>query len=141
LNFLLKKVCYLYDVITKKHERNRLMRTKMSNESYFNFAGALSLQVVNEYREKYDLLSHLLDANPNLLAAAHADWVQWLSTSSRGRDGYTSEQLLRALIVMFLEGQGYRGTVVLIENSEFLRHFVRLGIKSSMDYTFLNRAF
>jgi len=117
------------------------MRTKMSNESYFNFAGASSLQVVNEYREKYDLLSHLLDANPNLLAAAHADWVQWLSTSSRGRDGYTSEQLLRALIVMFLEGQGYRGTVVLIENSEFLRHFVRLGIKSSMDYTFLNRAF
>ena len=117
------------------------MRTQMSHEFYFNFVGESSLQVVNEYREKYDLLSNLLDANPDLLAAAHADWVQWLSTSSKGRDGYTSEQLLRALIVMFLEGQGYRGTVVLIENSEFLRHFVRLGIKSAMDYTFLNRAF
>jgi len=117
------------------------MRTQMSHEFYFNFVGESSLQVVNEYREKYDLLYNLLDANPDLLAAAHADWVQWLSTSSKGRDGYTSEQLLRALIVMFLEGQGYRGTVVLIENSEFLRHFVRLGIKSAMDYTFLNRAF
>jgi IS5 family transposase len=117
------------------------MRTKISNEFYFNFTGESSLQVVNDYREKYDLLSNLLDANPDLLAAAHADWVQWLSTSNTGRDGYTSEQLLRALIVMFLQGQGYRGTVVLIENSEFLRHFVRLGIKSAMDFTFLNRAF
>jgi len=117
------------------------MRTQMSHEFYFNFAGESSLQVVNEYREKYDKLSEILDANPDLLAQAHEDWSQWLSTSSKGRDGYTSEQLLRALIVMFLQGQGYRGTVVLIENSEFLRHFVRLGIKSAMDYTFLNRAF
>jgi IS5 family transposase len=117
------------------------MRTKMSHEFYFNFSGESSLQIVNEYREKYDLLSNILDETPELLAQAHADWSQWLSTSSKGRDGYTSDQLLRALIVMFLEGQGYRGTVVLIENSEFLHHFVRLGIKSAMDYTFLNRAF
>ncbi len=117
------------------------MRTKMSNEFYLNFAGESSLQIVNDYREKYDLLSNILDANPNLLAQAHADWAQWLSTSNTGREGYTSEQLLRALIVMFLEGKSYRNTVVLIENSEFLRHFVRLGIKSAMDFTFLNRAY
>ena len=117
------------------------MRTKMSSEYYFNFAGESSLQIVNEYREKYGMLSDILDDNPDLLAQAHADWVQWLSTSNKGREGYTSEQLLRALIIMFLEGQGYRGTVVLIENSEFLRHFVRLGIKPAMDFTFLNRAF
>ena len=48
------------------------MRTQMSHEFYFNFVGESSLQVVNEYREKYDLLSNLLDANPDLLAAAHA---------------------------------------------------------------------
>ena len=117
------------------------MRTKMSHEFYFNFAGESSLQIVNEYRKKYDLLSMILDANPDLLAQAHKDWVQWLSTSTKGREGYTSEQLLRALIVMFLEGQSYRDAVVLIENSEFLRHFVRLGIKPTMDFTFLNRAF
>ena len=117
------------------------MRTQMSNELYFNFAGESSLQIVNEYREKYDMLSMILDENPDLLAQAHADWAQWLSTSNTGRDGYTSEQLVRALIVMFLEGKSYRDTVVLIENSEFLRHFVRLGIKPAMDFTFLNRAF
>jgi len=117
------------------------MRTKMSREFYFNFAGESSLQIVNEYRKKYDLLSMILDANPDLLAQAHEDWVQWLSTSTKGREGYTSEQLLRALIVMFLEGQSYRDAVILIENSEFLHHFVRLGIKPAMDFTFLNRAF
>jgi len=31
--------------------------------------------------------------------------------------------------------------VVLVENSEFLQSFVRLGIKPMMDYSFLNKAF
>jgi len=120
------------------------MRTQMSNEHYFNFAGESSLKIVNDYREKYGVLSMILDDNPDLLAQAHQDWVQLLSTSDAGRDGYTSEQLLRALIVMFIEGKSYRNTIVLIvliDNSEFLQHFVRLGVKSTMDFTFLNRAY
>jgi len=117
------------------------MRTQMSNEHYFNFAGESSLKIVNDYREKYGVLSMILDDNPDLLVQAHQDWVQLLSTSDAGRDGYTSEQLLRALIVMFIEGKSYRNTIVLIDNSEFLQHFVRLGVKSTMDFTFLNRAY
>ena len=117
------------------------MRTKMSNEQYLNFAGESSLQIVNEYREKYEALSAILDDNLNLLLPAHQDWVELLSTSQEGRDGYTSEQLLRTLVVMFLEGKSYRNTVVLIDNSEFLQYFVRLGVKETMDFTFLNKAY
>jgi len=117
------------------------MRTKSSYEQYFNFTGESSLKIVNEYRRKYEMLSIILDDNPNLLSQAHQDWVQLLSTSEEGRDGYTSEQLLRALIVMFIEGKDYRNTVVLIDNSEFLQYFVRLGIKPTMDFTFLNRTY
>jgi transposase, IS5 family len=117
------------------------MRTKMSKEQYLNFARASSLQIVNEYREKYEALSAILDDNLNLLLPAHQDWVELLSTSEEGRDGYTSEQLLRALVVMFLEGKSYRNTVILIDNSEFLQYFVRLGVKETMDYTFLNKAY
>ena len=117
------------------------MRTQYAPQNYFNFATVSSLNIVNEYREKYEALSMLLDANPELLALAHKDWIDMLSTSDKGRDGYTSEQLLRALIVLFLEGCSYRRTVILIENSEFLRFFVRLGTKSAMDFTFLNRAY
>jgi len=117
------------------------MRTQLSNEHYLNFAGESSLKIVNDYRDKYGILSMILDENPDLLAQAHQDWVQLLSTSDAGRDGYTSEQLLRALIVMFIEGKSYRNTIVLIDNSEFLQYFVRLGVKSTMDFTFLNRAY
>ena len=117
------------------------MRTQALLEQYFNFAGESSLKIVNEYREKYEILSVILDDNPDLLWQAHQDWALLLSTSDEGRDGYRSEQLLRALIVMFIEGKSYRNTIVLIDNSEFLQYFVRLGVKSTMDFSFLNRAY
>ena len=117
------------------------MRTQASNEHYLNFAGESSLKIVNDYREQYEHLSLLLDANPALLSLAHQDWAASLSISDAGRNGYTSEQLLRALVVFFLEGKTYRNTVILIDNSEFLQYFVRLGVKSTMDFTFLNRAY
>ncbi len=117
------------------------MRTQASSEQYFNFVGESSLKIVNAYREKYEHLSQLLDDNPALLSLSHQDWAELLSTSDEGRNGYTSEQLLRALLVLFLEGKTYRNTVILIDNSEFLQYFVRLGVKSTMDFSFLNRAF
>ena len=117
------------------------MRTQASNEQYLNFVSESSLKIVNDYREQYEQLSLLLDANPALLSLAHQDWAESLSLSDEGRDGYTSEQLLRALLVLFLEGKTYRNTVILIDNSEFLQYFVRLGVKPTMDFTFLNRAY
>ena len=82
------------------------MRTKSSEILYFDFSGEASIKVAQEYRAKYQAISDLLDANGQLLTLAHRDWAKLLSTSGEGRDGYTSEQLLRALIVMFLEGDG-----------------------------------
>ena len=117
------------------------MRTKASPTLYFDFSGESTVKIVKEYRARYQAISDLLDANPTILALAHRDWQKRLSVSDTGRDGYTSEQLLRALIVMFVEGLGYRDTVIQIENSEFSRNFVRLGVKPAMDYTFLNRAY
>ena len=117
------------------------MRTKMSNELYLDFSSESSVKIVNDYRAKYEAISQLLDENPALLALAHRNWVQLLSTSAKGRQGYTSEQLLRALIVMFIEGDSYRDVIIRIDTSEFLQYFVRLGVQPTMDFTFLNRAF
>jgi IS5 family transposase len=116
------------------------MRTKSSNTLYFDFSGESSIKVAKQYRAKYEAISQILDANPQVLRLAHRDWAQLLSTSAKGRDGYTSDQLLRALIVMFVEGDSYRDVVVRIDNSEFLQYFVRLGVKPTMDFTFLNKA-
>jgi IS5 family transposase len=116
------------------------MRTKSSKTIYFDFSGESSIKVAKEYRAKYEAISQILDANRQVLRLAHRDWAKLLSTSAKGRDGYTSEQLLRALIVMFVEGDSYRDVVVRIDNSEFLQYFVRLGVKPTMDFTFLNKA-
>ena len=117
------------------------MRRESIPEQYFDFTEPSTLKVVTEYRQKYQALSEVLDGNPDLLARAPRDWARRLSSSPEGRAGYTSEQLRRALLVMFLEGDSYRDVVIRIDPGEFLRHFVRLGCKAAMDFTFLNRAF
>ncbi len=118
------------------------MRTKSSTQMYLGFSGESTLKIVKEYRWKYAAIGELLRKNPSILAAAHLDLAASLSVSSGGRrTKYTSEEILRALIVMFIEGDSYRDAVVRIENSEFLREFVGLHAKSMMDYTFLSRAF
>ncbi len=117
------------------------MRTISSSQYYLSFVPESSLKIVNEYRQKYEAVSTLLANNPELLSLVHQEWIELLSTSKEGRDGYTSEQLLRALIVMFLEEASYRKAVILIDNSEFLQSFVRLGVESTMDFTFLNKAY
>jgi IS5 family transposase len=118
------------------------MRTKSTNQQYFDFAHKSRLKVVNEYRAKYKFISQLLDDNRQLVSLVHQDVAKMLSQSKRGRKSeYTSEQILRSLLVMFIEQDSYRQVVIRIENSEFLRGFAGLGIKPMMDYSFLNKAF
>ena len=118
------------------------MRLRSVNEQYFDFSEPSSLKVVRAYRQKYEALSELLDENPQLLVLAHRNWGRLLSESNKGRRGkFTSEHLLRSLVVKFIEQVSYRDTIVRIDTSEFLRHFVRLGPGSTMDYSLLNKAF
>jgi len=117
------------------------LRKKTLKQEYLDFSGKSNLKVVREYRAKYEAISQILEANPEILDIAHKDFMRALSKSKYGRGGYTSEQLLRAIIVMFMEQADYRGTVITVENSEFLRSFIKLGNKEMMDYTFLCKAF
>ena len=118
------------------------MRRKTMEQQYLDFTEESTLKVVKEFQEKYKAISQLLDANPEILQLAHNDCSRLLSRSGQGREAkYTTEQMLRALVVMFLEQASYRDAVIRIDGSAFLRHFVRLGVKPTMDFTFLSRAF
>jgi transposase, IS5 family len=120
------------------------MRNKTVTQMYLDFILPSSpTKVVAAYRKKYAALNTLLLANPDVLDLVHADFCRWLSTSDSGRESrYTSEEILRALVVMFVEGDSYRDVVVRIENSEFLRSFIGLGFcKPMMDFSFLGKAF
>ena len=117
------------------------MRKKTIDQEYLDFSMKSTLKVVNEYRTKYAGIGQILEENPKILDIVHGEFGRALSKSEHGRGGYTSEQILRAITVMFIEGQSYRDTVIMVENSDFLRHFIRLGNKGMMDFTFLSKAF
>ena len=124
----------------KPYERNSNMRPVLDRQSYLNFAGDTSLKIVREYREKYAHIDRVLDVNPDILWLVHED-LERLSTSTAGREArYTTENLFRALVVHQVERTALRETVVRIAESSTLQHFVRLGNRPVMDYSFLDRA-
>jgi hypothetical protein len=49
------------------------MRTKSTHQHYFDFSVKSRLKVVNEYRNKYKLMSQLLEDNPRLVSLVHQD--------------------------------------------------------------------
>lgn len=120
------------------------MRVKTVRQHYLSFELPSSpSKVVASYRERYWRLNQVLLDTPAILDLAHQDFERWLSASKKGRESkFTSEEILRVLVVMFVEGVDYRETVVRVENSEFLRDFVGLGfVKPMMDFSFVAKAF
>lgn len=99
-------------------------------------------RAVRDYRAKYEAISEVLDENPELVGVVHQDLRKLSQGGPRGRKGdYTSENILRALVVMSVEGLPLRETVVRIADSPFLQEFLRMGKRAVMDFTFLDKCF
>ena len=97
-------------------------------------------KVVRDYRARYRAISQVLDENPKILDLVHKDLEKLSEGDSTGREGdYTSENILRALVVQHLEGLPYREAVIRIGGEPFLQDFLRMRKKAVMDFTFLNR--
>lgn len=120
------------------------MRPKRQSVLCFEWA-ATSHQpvpkIVGQYRQKYKRISAILGENPAILDLADRDLKALSAGGPRGRRAtYTSENLLRAVLVHTIEGESLRGTIVRIAESGFLQDFLRLGNRPVMDYSFLDRA-
>lgn len=99
-------------------------------------------KVVRDYRARYRATSQVLDENPEILDLVHKDLQKLSEGDSTGREGdYTSENILRALIVQDTEGLPYREAVIRIGSEPFLQDFLRMRKKAVMDFTFLSRCF
>jgi IS5 family transposase len=84
----------------------------------------------------------VLDANPQILTAVHGDILKLSAGDSQGREGdFTSENILRALIVQDMEGLPFRDAVIRIGGDGFLQDFLRMRKKPVMDFTFLDKCF
>jgi IS5 family transposase len=97
-------------------------------------------KTVREYRDKYKGISRLLDENPQILGRVHEDLKKLSAGGRHGRNGdFTSETILRALVVHAIEGLSLRETVIRIAGSDFLQDFLRTRKKAVMDFTFLDK--
>jgi IS5 family transposase len=99
-------------------------------------------KVVRDYRARYKAISQVLDRNREILTAVHQDLQALSEGDSEGREGdYTSENILRALIVQHVEGLPFREAVIRIGGDPFLQDFARMRKKPVMDFTFLDKCF
>jgi transposase, IS5 family len=118
------------------------MRRK--KEAVLSFQGNVDAlpKTVLYYRAKYQAISQVLDRNPEILDLVHEDLRKISQGSRRGRKGdYTSENILRALLVQCIEGLSLRDAVVRIADSEFLQDFLRMRKRAVMDHSFLDKCF
>ena len=103
------------------------MQQKTVLEESLKMSSSSKVKAVREYRGKYERLDDLLNSNPEILTQVHAEFGTKLSMSATGRNAdFTSTQILRAVIVMFVEGLSYRDTEVRLDDSKVLRGFVGL---------------
>lgn len=99
-------------------------------------------KVVRDYRARYRTISQVLDKNPEILDAVHQDIKHLSQGGHKGRKGdFTSENILRALIVQNREGLPLREAVIRIGGDGFLQDFLRMRKKAVMDFTFLDKCF
>jgi len=118
------------------------MRLKIDPQRYFHWSTASDSKIVRQYEEKYNRVSEIMDANPEILDLAAADLRKLDTGAGRGRKAtYTAENLLRALIVHHLESESLRKTMIRLVHNPFLQDFLRLGTRPVMSYSLLDRAF
>ena len=116
------------------------MRAKRVTQRGLEFSES-NLKVTKQYYAKYRAVSTILDQVPELVDLIHRDVGKTLKNVNRegrrrGRPyAYTSEHVLRIVICQVVEGDSLRGIVVRIDDSNFLRRFVRIDDSPMMDYT------
>jgi len=118
------------------------MRLKFDSQGYLDWSIASRAKTVRLYEEKYRSVSKILDANPQILDLVHKDLKPLSRGDKRGRKAeYTSENMLRALVVHQIEGTSLRDTMIRMAHSAFLQSFARLGMRKVMDFTLLDKCF
>lgn len=115
------------------------MRSKINTQSEFNFQPS-TLQVTNEYYAKYEAISALLDEHPGIIDAIHVDLAEALEDATvrdcRGaKFKFTSDTILRIVLCQIIEGASLRQVVIRIDDSGFLRQFVKIYNGPMIDFT------
>ena len=115
------------------------MRPKINSQSEFSFQPS-TLQITNEYYAKYEAISSILNQHPEIINAVHRDLAEALEDvvvqDRRGaRFKFTSDTILRITMCQIIEGLSLRQIIIRIDDSGFLRQFVRVYNGPMIDFT------
>ncbi|MCI0482766.1 MAG: ISNCY family transposase [Candidatus Dadabacteria bacterium] len=120
------------------------MRPKFKTQMELDFACS-DLKVTNEYYAMYRTISQILNDNPDIVKAIHADLMKVFGGRISGEGGrgceFSSDTALRVLIAKQVEDWDYREAAVRIDDSIFLRQFTGIGNGRMMDYSTICRMF
>ena len=117
------------------------MRPRHNNQPQFRFQAAPTLKITKCYYGRYDRIDAILVEHPELIDLIHRDIAEPLdceaAPEATGEDCYkcSSETVLRIVICQSVEGCSLREIVVRIDDSEFLRRFVRVYNDPMIDYS------
>ncbi len=119
------------------------MRTMIDPQGQLDYRRS-NLKLTNQYYEKYEEISRILDGKAEILRAVHQDLKKPLKYAvTKGKDGrryeYTSEQVFRIILSHHIEGSSLRESVIRIDDSHYLRRFTRIGLGPMMDYSTLDK--
>jgi IS5 family transposase len=119
------------------------MRPKFDKQIQFSFQPS-HLKVTNDYYERYRRISEILDQNPGIVDAVHEDIQEAVEgevdpQTGQVRYGCSSDTLLRIVLCQIIEDASLRDIVVRIDDSCFLRWFVRIHNDAMIDYSTLCR--
>lgn len=131
---------YLSQKETSIRRRSKL-RIKINTQPEFNFQPS-KLKLTKQYYQKYEIISKVLDDNRQVVDLIHRDLKNALkSVNSQSEDStrfvYTSDTILRILLCQVIEGESLRGIVIRIDDSNYLRRFVRIYNGPMLDFTTL----
>ena len=114
------------------------MRKKRNSQIEFIFQPR-TLKITDEYIGRYERISRILDAHPEIVDQVHKDLKKLLKGKKRngpGRKcGFTSDTILRIVICQIVEGESLRRIAVRIDDSRYLRGFVRIYDGPMIDFT------
>jgi IS5 family transposase len=117
------------------------VRPRFNNQPQFRFQPAPTLKITESYYARYNRIDAILVEHPELVDWIHQDIAEPLdcerAPDGTGEDCFkcSSETVLRMVICQIVEGCSLREIVVRIDDSEFLRRFVRVYNDAMIDYS------
>lgn len=113
------------------------MRKMISSNPCLPFEIRTENQTVLKYQERFSKIDRLLDLNPRILRLFHKSIKSIGSEEGRSSE-FTSETLLRCLLIRIFENLSLRETCIRLCHDLFLKSFVKIGFGDPPDFRLLH---